>query len=137
GHGGMPRRPLRVADAHLLGEPLHDVAVVLLAEIGSEAADDRIADLVDRIELLAHVAIVRDQLFACLQERIPRAVGPGEQARRRLADVTDAERIEEALERNLPARLDGTEQIAHRSLAIAFLFLEAEGAVAGLQRENV
>src|SRR5262245_43518342 len=34
GDGGMPRRALGVEDAHLLGQPLDDAAVVLLAEIG-------------------------------------------------------------------------------------------------------
>ena len=56
-----------------------------------------------------------------------------------LADMADAKRIEEAVERNRPARVDGVEQIAGRSLAETFPFAQRRTAlpVARLQRENV
>src|SRR5262249_28150810 len=134
---GMPRRPLGVEDAHLLGQPLDDSAVVLLAEIGLEPLDHGVADLIDRIEFLAHVGVAGDESFASFEEGAPGAVGSREHARRGLADVADAERVEEALERDIAPCLDRAEQISHRGLAVAFLLLEPDFLVALLQRENI
>ena len=133
----MVRGPLGVEDAHLVREPLDDASVVLLAEIGFQPLDEGVSDLIDRIELLAHVGIAGAELSARLEQRVPRAVGTGENARRRLPDVADAERVEKTLERNLAARLDGAEEIADRGLAVAVLRLELDFLVASLQRENI
>src|SRR5581483_2322846 len=51
--------------------------------------------------------------------------------------MTDAERIDEAIERDPAALLDRREEIADRGLAVAFLFFEADRLVALLQREDV
>ena len=53
-----------------------------------------------------------------------RAVGPGEQPRRGLADMADAERIDEAVEPDVAARLDGGEEVLGRRLAPTLAFLE-------------
>src|SRR5208282_5622480 len=51
--------------------------------------------------------------------------------------MADAERIDEALERNLPARCDRVEQVPHRDGAEPFPLLQADLGVAALQREDV
>src|ERR1700722_8153072 len=55
------------------------------------------------------------------------------------ADMADAKRIEEAVERNRPARVDGVEQVAGRSLAESLPLAQRRAAlpVARLQGENV
>src|SRR5947209_8537889 len=56
-----------------------------------------------------------------------------------LADMPDAERIDEAVERRMPARFDRGEEVAHRRLAIAFALGEflCGFRVAPRQRENI
>src|SRR5580658_661028 len=56
-----------------------------------------------------------------------------------LADMANAERIEEAVERDRAARVDGVEQVARRSLAKTLPFTQRGTAlpVARLQREDV
>src|SRR5207344_7936 len=54
----------------------------------------------------------------------------------RLADMADAERIDETVERNRAPRVDGVEQVAHRRLAEAFL-LKQIFPVLFLQREDI
>ena len=61
-------------------------------------------------------------------ERLPRAVAARQRQRRGLADMADAERVDEALQRNLAPRLDRAEQIAHRGLAVALDLLELESS---------
>ena len=48
----------------------------------------------------------------------------GQQARRRLADLADAERIDEAVERDRAPRLDGRHQVGDRLLAPALALLQ-------------
>src|ERR1700722_6453210 len=56
-----------------------------------------------------------------------------------LADVADSKRIEEAVERNRPPRVDGVEQVAGRSLAESLPLAQRRAAlaIARLQGENV
>ena len=56
-----------------------------------------------------------------------------------LADMANAERIEETVERDRAARVDGVEEVARRSLAEAFPLAQRRAAlpVALLKRENV
>ena len=70
-------------------------------------------------------------------ERLPRAVAARQRQRRGLADMAHAERIDEAVERNLAPLLDGVEQVAHRGLAVAFDLLQLDLVVALSQREDV
>ena len=67
-----------------------------------------------------------DDLQRGVVERLPGAVAARERDRRGLADVADAERIDEALQRNLAPRLDRLEQIADRGLAVALDLLELD-----------
>ena len=56
-----------------------------------------------------------------------------------LADMADPERKEEPVERNRPARVDGVEQVARRSLAEPFPLAQRRSAlpIARLKRENI
>ena len=51
--------------------------------------------------------------------------------------MADAERVDEAVEADLAALVDGVEQIAHRGLAVAFDLLELDLLVALAQQEDV
>src|SRR5262245_65635183 len=51
--------------------------------------------------------------------------------------MTHAERVDEALERDLAPRRDRMEQIAHRQCAEAFLLLELDFRIARFEREDV
>ncbi len=117
GDGG--RDLLGVEDAHFAGQPLDDAPVVRLAEIGREALDHRVADLVERVHLRARVGVALGEPDAGVMKRLPRSVGAGERARGGVADMADAERIDEAFERDLAARRDRREQVAHGQFAIA------------------
>ena len=108
-----------------------------LAEIGLDARDHGVADLVERIHLGNRFLVVLGDLQAGVVEGVPRAVAARERQRRGLADMAHAERIDEALQRNLSPLLDRGKQIAHRSLAIAFDLFQLELCVALLQREDI
>ena len=112
------------------GQPLDDAAIVLLAEIGGERVDHGVADLVERIHLGARLLVAVGDLDAGVVERLPRAVAAGERARRRLADVADAERIDEAVERDLAPLVDRAEQVADRGLAVAFDLFQLDLGIA-------
>src|SRR5581483_2719069 len=60
-----------------------------------------------------------------------------ERERRGIAHMPDAERVDEAVERDLTAIADRCEQIAHRGLAEAFFVLELDLLVARFQGENL
>ena len=74
-----------------------------------------------------------------LLEGVVALIGAGEQARVGLADMADAEGIDEALERDAAARVDGAEEVGDRELAepLALDELDRTGAVARLEREDV
>src|SRR5262249_747638 len=55
----------------------------------------------------------------------------------RLAHMTHAERVDEALERDLAPRRDRMEQIADRQCAESFLLLELDFRIARFEREDV
>jgi hypothetical protein len=67
----------------------------------------------------------------------PRAVAARQRERGGVADMADAERIDETVERDLPPRANGGKQVAHRRLAVAFLFLQSDFPIALLQRKNI
>ena len=130
-------RLLGVADLHLLHKPVDAPDIVRLAEIFAQTFDHRIANLIERIHFLFRLGIVLGELEARIVERLPTAVAARQRHRRGLADMADAERINEALQRDLAARRDGGEQVAHRGLAKAFDLFEMDFLVALLQRENI
>src|SRR5262245_38695672 len=108
-----------------------------LAEIGSEAVNDGVTDLVEIVHVLARLRIFLSELERGVMERLPRAVGARQDARGGVANMAHAERIDEAVERDLAARRDGAKQIAHRHLAEALDLLELDLGVACLEREDL
>ena len=68
-----------------------------------------------------------------------RAIGARQEPRSGFAHMPDAERIDEPVERDAAARIDGVEQIAGAGLAPAFALLERrlQVAVALLEGENI
>src|SRR6185503_2675096 len=72
-----------------------------------------------------------------LMEGVPGAVAARQSERRRLADMPNAERVDETVERDLAPRIDGVEQVLDRGLAVTFDLFELELVVARLQREDV
>src|SRR5712671_6861738 len=108
-----------------------------LAEIGLDAGDHGLADLVERIHLGHRLLVALGDPEAGVVKGLPRAVAARQRQRRGLADMAHAERIDEALERNLAPPPDRFEQVAHRGLAVAFDFLEPEFRVARFQRKNI
>src|SRR5262249_42710852 len=138
-------RLLRIADAHLLRETLDTAAVVRFAEIGAQALDYRVADLIERVHLLRRLGIALGEAQARVVKGLPSAIAARQRHRRRLADMADAERIDEPLERDFPARLDGAEQVADRGFPETLDLFEADFfagflkhklPVAFAQREN-
>ncbi len=108
-----------------------------LAEISGDGVDHGVPDLVEVIHLGARLLVGVGDLQTGLVESIPRSVAARERPRRGLADLAHAERVDEALERNLAASLDGIEEIAHRGFAVTFLLLELDLRVARGKREDV
>src|SRR5262249_1865181 len=85
----------------------------------------------------ARLLIALRELEAGVVERLPRAVAARERNRRGLADMADAQRIDETLERDLAARGDRTEQVGHGGFAIALDLLELDPLVAFFEHEDV
>src|SRR4029077_19047211 len=65
---------LGLLDAHLFGETLDDLAIVLLLEIRSERVDHRLADLVERIHLGARLLVALGNRERGSVKRLPGAV---------------------------------------------------------------
>ena len=61
----------------------------------------------------------------------------GRAHRRGLADMADAERIDEALQRDLAPRLDRPKRLRDRGFAVALDLLELDLLVARCEREDV
>ncbi len=126
-----------VADAHLRRQPFDAAAIVRLAEIVVQAFDHGIADLIERIHVLFGLLVVLGELEASLVEGIPSAVTARQSHRGSLADMANAERVDEPLQRDIAPRRDGAEQITHRCFAEPFDLFEPDFLVAFLQRENI
>src|SRR5690606_11765573 len=136
-HRGVGLRLLGIENAHLLRQPLDDPAVMLLAEIGGEGVDHRIADLVESVHLLTRFRIALRQLDTGVMKRLPGAIATREHTRGGLPDMADAQRIDEALERHLAPGADRFEQVADRDLAVTFLLLQAQLVVARFEGKDV
>ncbi len=94
----------------------------------------------DRVQILIGFGLLAlGRALERRAQRLDRAKVARQQPRIGLADVADAERIDQPVERNLAPRVDGVEQVAHRDFAIAFAVGELlRGArVARLEREDV
>src|SRR5215211_1488392 len=137
GDGGVLRRLLGLENAYMPGQPLDDAAIVCLAEIGGERIDDGRTDLIEGIHLLARLCVVFRDLHAGLVKRSPRAIAARERPRRGFSHVADAERIDEAFERDRAARRDRAEQVADGNFAVAFDLFKLELTIAFFEREDV
>src|SRR6476659_1166771 len=102
------------------------------AEIGLDAGDHGLADLVERVHLGHRLLIAPGDPEAGVVKCLPRAVAARQRQRRGLADMAHAERIDETFERNLTPPPDRFEKIPHRGLAVTFDLLELELHVARL-----
>src|SRR4029077_5445968 len=103
---------LRVENFHLFGQALDDPAVVAFAEISGDGMDHRVPDLVQGIHLGDDLFITFCHLQSGIMERLPGAITARERERGRFADLTDAQRIDETVERDRAPGLDRIEEIA-------------------------
>ena len=105
----------------------------LLEEI-DDGLRHHVADAVDLVQPLQGVRVGHG-----VAQVLKRAEALGEELGRGLAHMPDAEREDEALERNRAPRFDGREKIGGGLRAPALLLgqLRRRAAVARLQRENV
>ena len=69
--GEPARRLLGVEDRHLRGQPLDHAAIVRLAEIGGDALDHGVADLVEVVHLGPRLLVAGRDLEAGVVERLP------------------------------------------------------------------
>src|SRR5205823_1661496 len=129
--------PFGIEDRDLSGQPLDDAAIMALAEIGLDAGDHGVADLVERAHFGSRLFVALCDLAAGVMEGVPGAVAAPPSQCRGLADMAHAERVDEPLQRDLAPVLDRGEQVADRGLAVALDLLELELVVALLQREDV
>ena len=97
-----------------------------LGEEIDQRVDHGLADALDVVEVAVGLAVLaaRDRAITAARNASKRAERLGEVARRRLADMADAERVDEAVERDAAARLDGLEQVLDRLGAVALLLGE-------------
>src|SRR3954462_9804902 len=98
----------------MLRQPLDNAAVMAFAEIGLYRRDHRLADLVQRIHLRDGFGIVVGHLERGLVKGLPGAVAARQRQRGGLADMADAERIDETIQRYVAAAANRGEQVADR-----------------------
>src|SRR4051812_40207920 len=110
-----------------------------LAEEVGQSLDHDLPDPVDRGELGDRLRFVRAGAAPHVTQGVDRAEMAGEQPGIRLADMADAERIDEPVETDLPARLDRGEQVLGALLppTLAVLQLGQAPPVALAQGKNV
>ena len=117
-----------------IGKPQPGETVVVAAASGAVgSAVGQIA----KIKGARAVGIAGGKPDAGIMERVPGPVGAGERTRCRLADMTDAKRVDEAFERDLAAGGNRREKIAYGKFAVAFALLQPDGVVARLEGEDV
>ena len=75
-------------------------------EIIAQAVDHGVADLIKRIHVLLGVFVALGKREAGVMKSVPAAVAARQRYRRGLADMADAERVDETLERDLPTHRD-------------------------------
>src|SRR5579871_1874636 len=118
----LPQQRVKRGFVALLGE-----------EIGDRLRDDR-PDALDRREFLRCAGAARRG-----PQMLPVAEMARQPARVRLADAADAERVQEPVQRDRPARVDRFEEIAHGDFAEPLPFAQGWTSlpVAGAQGEDV
>src|ERR1700677_3109737 len=135
--GGIAPGLFGIEDGDLPGQPLDDAAIMALAEIGGDAGDHRVADLVQRIHLRDGLLVAPGDPIAGVGKALPGAVTTRQRQCRGLADLAHAERIDEALQCDVAAAFDRGKQIANRRFAIAFELFELDPGIARRQREDI
>ena len=98
-------------------------------EVGDRLGDHR-TDALDGAKLLRRVRSAGGGA-----QRLPIAEMTREPARVGLADMADAEREQEAVQRDRAPRVDGGEEVARRSFAKAFPFAQRRRALAVARAE--
>ena len=127
--------------AHMLQQLVDHLHVVRLGEeIGDGLGHGR-PDALDIVELGDRPPLPGHRAAAIMASRkaSARAVASRQEPRGDLADMADAEGIDEAVEPNVAARLDGREQLlgGGRAPTLALLELGGGAAIAGLKGEDV
>ena len=133
GEGPRARRPGVIEDVDLARQIVEHGAVMRLGEKADDVGGHVLADAVDVDEPDARLAVgilCRLHLGAPMRER---AVMAGEQPRRRLTDLRDAERVDKAFERDTPALVDPGDELSRADHAPAF----ALGDNFGVEAEDV
>ncbi len=114
--GDVVLRASSAVTVDVLQQFVHHVAVMRLAEELHDGLGHDLADAVDGVEFAPGLALHRRAAaIICSRKCSADAIGPGQCARRRLAHMADAEREDEAVERDGAARVDGVEQLARHS----------------------
>ena len=141
GHGALAGHRLQRLRRDLLQQRVDDLEVVRLAEEVGDGLGHHGPDALDGVEL----AKSRRPGLRRRPRRPPRKVLDASEMPRQhlgvgLADMADAEREDEAVERHAAPRLDGGEEVAHRGLAVALAVVAAaarSAASRASQREDV
>jgi hypothetical protein len=107
-----------------------------LAKIIGDSLDHRAADLVERIHLRLGFLVPLGDLYASVVKFLPAAVAARERNCRRLADMTDTERVDEPLQRYLAPRINRLIEVTDRRFAIAFDLHQVDLLVTRRKRED-
>ena len=124
-----------IRDGKFFREIVERLAVMRLVEEIDDVAGDERADLLDTVEIAPRFGIFLARVQHRFAPVFQAAVMPREQLRRRFADLPDAERIDEFIERYAPPRLDGIKQFRGRFLAPPLPFLQSLAVL--MQPENI
>ncbi len=92
--------------------------MILAEEIG-QRLDHHGADAVDGVEFGQGLEVAVGRLLHGIVEVIPRTISAGEHLGVAFADVADAQAEDQAMQVDLPARLDAVEEIPDRRRAEA------------------
>ena len=119
-------------------QPVERFAVVRLLEELDDGVGHHLADPLDGVEVLIGLRLrARGRGGDAVAQRFDRSVMAREQLRVGLADMADAERENQPVERDGAPRLDSREEVAHGKIAEPFLLFELDAAVALRKREDV
>ena len=126
GDDGGGRR-LVILDLDFAPQIVQHVAIMLFGEEADDVGRHVLADAVDVVELAPRLALGVGGVGHRLAPARERAVVARQELRRRLADLRDAERIDEAVERDAAPRVDRVDELLGARLAPALARLEVRG----------
>src|SRR5205085_7335541 len=95
----------------LAGEVVEHLLVMRLGEKADDVGRHVLADPVHIEQMRARWAVGIPRRLHFAPPGFERAVMPREEARRRLADLRDAERVDESVDRNAPALVDSSNEL--------------------------